>query len=69
MSFTPLETPVKIDYTNYRGERSWRTVLVRKFWLGSTDFHPGFTLLMKAFDVNKGVERDFAVKDIHEWQI
>ena len=31
---------VKILYTNYRGETSYREILPEKIWFGSTEWHP-----------------------------
>lgn len=51
------------DYTNYRGERSTRTFEPIKVWYGSTEYHPEPCLLLKAFDLDKGGERDFKMAD------
>ncbi|MDI9408721.1 MAG: hypothetical protein QM523_05695 [Candidatus Pacebacteria bacterium] len=59
---------VSIDYTNYRGERSFRKIIPVMVRYGSTDWHPEPQWLLDAFDVEKEAERSFALKDIHQWQ-
>lgn len=60
-----------IDYTNYRGERSWREIQPvpdrSPMWYGHTQYHPEDQWLLDAVDVDKGQLRTFAVKDIHQW--
>lgn len=58
---------VYIDYTNYRGERSVRFVRPSEIWFGSTEFHPIAQWLLRAYDLDKDAERDFAFLDIHQW--
>lgn len=58
---------VKILYTNWRGEKAWRTILPENIYFGSTEYHPEEQWLLKAFDVEKNAYRDFAVKDIASW--
>ena len=55
---------VKILYTNWKGEVAWRTVLPRKIWFGSTEWHREEQWLLKALDIEKDPERDFTLKDI-----
>lgn len=59
---------VIIDYTNWRGERSLRRILPLETFFGLNEFHPGEQWLLKAIDVEKNVERVFAMKDIHSWK-
>lgn len=58
-----IAPPVEIGYTNYRGEFAVRCILPLAFWYGSTDWHPEPQWLVKAYDADKGAERDFAFKD------
>lgn len=58
---------VEILYTNYRGETSRRKILPEKIWFGSTDWHPEPQWLIDAHDIEKGAQRNFAIKDIQEW--
>lgn len=63
----------RILYTNYRGEKAWRTIepidsvgfIIR---VGSTEHHPTRQLLMDAYDVDKNAVRTFAAGDIEEWE-
>jgi hypothetical protein len=59
---------VAIDYTNYRGERAVRIVVPQRIWWGVNDYHdkePQWFLTAR--ELRRGVERDFAMKDIHSW--
>jgi hypothetical protein len=56
--------PLTFRYRNWRGEVADRTVRPLSVWYGSTDWHPEPQWLLKAIDVEKGVERDFAIRDI-----
>lgn len=58
---------VNIDYTNYRQERGYRVVEPISIWFGKTDFHEVPQWLLKAWDVEKKAERDFAIMGIHNW--
>lgn len=58
---------VKILYTNYRGETSLRSIIPIKIWFGSTEWHTSPQWLLNALDVQKEVERSFAMKDIKAW--
>lgn len=59
-----MGNPITITYTNYRGETSERTITPIRPWYGSTEWHPEPQWLLKAYDHDKGAERDFAFKDI-----
>jgi predicted DNA-binding transcriptional regulator YafY len=61
------EQAVKICYTNYRGETAIREIVPIKIWFGSTDWHPENGWLLDAFDIEKGADRSFAMKDIKSW--
>lgn len=62
-----MSKKVSIDYTNYRGERSNRTILpVRVYW-GSNEWHTEEQWLLEAHDLEKQALRHFALKDIHSW--
>jgi predicted DNA-binding transcriptional regulator YafY len=64
------ELVVVIDYTNHRGDRSTRRIIPdpdQPLWFGVTEFHPEYQWLLDAFDVDKGQDRTFAMKDIHSW--
>ncbi|ABS14239.1 hypothetical protein I6H96_02570 [Brucella anthropi] len=57
-------TPVKVAYTNYRGETSVRTITPQRLWHGSTEWHPEPQWLVTAYDHDKQAVRDFAFKDL-----
>ena len=55
--------PVTLTYTNWRGETAERTIIPLRPWFGATEWHPEPQWLLTAIDVEKGAERDFALKD------
>ncbi|WP_019170724.1 WYL domain-containing protein [Pseudaminobacter salicylatoxidans] len=55
--------PVKLIYTNWRGETAERTITPLRVFFGSTEWHPEPQWLLRAFDHDKQAERDFALKD------
>lgn len=57
---------VHIDYTNWKGDRSWRRITPRGIRFASID-HQEACWLLDAFDLDKHVIRSFPIKDIHEW--
>lgn len=59
---------VTFTYKNHRGETSVRLVRPIMLTFGSTPWHPQPQWLLHAFDVNKAVERAFAMKDIKDWE-
>ena len=63
-SSTKEAPPATVFYTNYRGETSERTITPIRPWFGSTEWHPEPQWLLRAYDHNKGAERDFALKDL-----
>lgn len=56
--------PLRFEYKNWQGQTAVRTVMPIKIWYGTTEFHPEEQYFLKALDVEKKEERDFAVKDI-----
>ncbi|WP_444668326.1 hypothetical protein [Cereibacter changlensis] len=56
-------TPVTLTYTNWRGQTAERTIIPIRVWWGSTTWHPEPQWLLTAVDAEKGLERDFALKD------
>jgi hypothetical protein len=54
---------VTLTYTNWRGETAVRSIIPRGVWYGSTEWHPEPQWLLRALDVEKQAERDFALKD------
>ena len=59
---------LRISYTNYRQETRERIILPKEIGYGSTQWHPEEQWLLKAVDVEKGEDRDFAMSDIHAIQ-
>jgi len=58
---------VKIKYKNWKGKAAIRTIKPIKIWYGSTQWHSEEQWLLKAKDIDKEAERDFALKDIVKW--
>lgn len=56
--------PLTFIYRNWRGEVAERRVIPREIHFGATEWHPEPQWLLRAFDMDKGAERDFAMKDI-----
>jgi len=59
--------PVRIVYTNYKGETSVREIVPEKIWFGATESPPEPQWMLDAVDVEKKVQRSFAIKDIRTW--
>lgn len=62
-----LKGPVEFEceYKNWRGEVAPRRLRAVAFWHGSTEWHPTPGLMLKAVDLDKDAERDFAVADFN----
>jgi predicted DNA-binding transcriptional regulator YafY len=60
---------VVIDYTNWRGERAMRRVRPLSVRFEATEWHPDQQWLLRAVDVERGHTRDFAMSNIHSWQV
>lgn len=58
---------VTFSYTNYKGILSNRSVQPIEIRFGSTEWHQDAQWLLKAFDLDKNDIREFAVKDIKNW--
>jgi hypothetical protein len=52
---------VALGYTNWRGEFAVRKIIPQSIWFGATEWHPEPQWLLKAIDVEKNAERDFAL--------
>lgn len=55
--------PIKMTYTNYRGETSVRSVTPISIEFGRTDWHKKPQWLMSAYDNDKKAHRQFALSD------
>ena len=65
---SPVEKKqVAILYTNWKGETAARRIIPIAVWFGHTEWHEQDQWLLKALDVDKDTERDFAMKDIKKW--
>lgn len=56
--------PLAFEYTNWEGKNAIRKIQPIEIWYGKTKWHPEEQWLLKAIDVEKNAERDFALKDI-----
>jgi hypothetical protein len=63
-NLTAAGEPIRIRYTNYRGETALRNVRPLRIWHGTTKWHPEPQWLMDAIDTDRGVERAFALRDV-----
>lgn len=59
-----MHLPVKVQYTNWRGETAIRNILPVSLRFGSTEWHPEPQWLLLAKDVDKGEDREFALLDM-----
>ena len=59
--------PIKVRYTNYRGETAVRLIIPLRFSFGSTEYHPHEQWLLEVWDVEKNALRVYALKDISQW--
>ena len=61
------EQELKIDYTNWRGERRERLIQPLDLYFTSDQWHTTPQWLIRAVDVEKGEVRNFAVLNIHSF--
>ena len=59
---------VVIRYTNYRGETADRRIIPIGIRFGSCEWHPEEQWLLDAFDLDRGADRSFALKDVLQWR-
>ena len=57
-----------IDYTNHRGERSWRKIKPIKLTWGLSEWHEGSQWILLAHCYEKNASREFAMSGIHRWK-
>lgn len=60
---------VKIDYTNWKGNRREREIIPIEIFFSTTQYHKEPQLLLKARDIEDNITKDFAMKDIHSWEV
>ena len=58
-----ISVPLKMTYTNYRGETSVRNVTPKTLRFGTTEWHPKDCWLLMAWDWDKEGMREFALAD------
>ncbi len=56
--------PLAFEYTNWEGKTAVRKIQPIEVWYGKTEWHPEEQWFLKAIDVEKDAERNFALKDI-----
>ena len=59
--------PIKVRYTNYRGETAVRTIIPIKFLFGSNEYHKDEQWLIELYDVERKAMRVYALKEITQW--
>ena len=55
---------LKFKYKNWQGVVGVRNVKPIRVWYGKTEYHKGKQWFLKAQDLDKNAERDFALKDV-----
>ena len=55
--------PVTMLYRNWRGETAKRTFVPNGVWFGTSEWHKEPQWFLKATDLDRNEERDFALKD------
>ena len=55
---------LKFEYINWEGKKAIRKVKPIEIWFGKTEWHPEEQWFLKALDIDKNAERNFALKDI-----
>jgi predicted DNA-binding transcriptional regulator YafY len=55
---------LKFEYINWEGKKGVRAVKPLEIWFGKTEWHPEDQWLLRAWDIEKDAERNFALKDI-----
>jgi hypothetical protein len=61
--------PVRIRYRNWRGETALRRIVPEHVWFGSTEWHPDAQWFLRAVDTDKAAVRDFALRDVLQWDV
>jgi hypothetical protein len=56
---------IEFEYTNYKNDTSYRKVIVKEIFFGSTPHHKIKQWFLRAFDLDKKEERCFALADIN----
>jgi hypothetical protein len=64
-----MEKEVVIVYKNWRGVIGMRLIKPITIWYGKSEYHEEEQYFLKALDVDKNLERDFAMRDIDYWDL
>ncbi len=59
--------PIKVLYTNWRGETAERLIVPMKIYFGSTEYYKEEQWLLQVWDVERGAQRVYALKEIKQW--
>lgn len=59
----PADAVLTMTYRNWRGETAQRRIRVLSIRFGTTEWHPDPGVLLRAIDLDKGQEREFALAD------
>lgn len=58
---------VYIDYTNHKGERAIRRIRPVSIRHDTSEYHATPQWILRAYDMDRDVWRNFAMRDIHSW--
>jgi len=58
------ENPLTIEYKNWRGEVSMRSILPRRVYFSSNEWHTTPQWLLEAWDIDKDAIRIFAMQNM-----
>lgn len=59
---------VYIRYRNHRGVTAWRRIIPVEIGYHATAWHGEPQWILRALDLDKDADRDFAMKDVLEWR-
>lgn len=59
---------VRFEYRDRTGQVATRRVMPLEIWFGTNAFYKTPQWLLKAFDLDKEADHDFALKDVREWR-
>lgn len=62
-----IQHPIKVLYTNWRGETAVRSIMPLKIYFGSTEYYPKEQWLLEVFDLDRNAIRVYALQEIKQW--
>lgn len=62
-----MANPIKVRYTNYRGETAVRTIIPLKVYFGLTTYHHEEQWLLEVWDCDRNSLRVYALREITQW--